>query len=653
MCETHVTSDSVENGSLCLFAVDTPDPYVVMSVPGTPNGTKRTRTVDNCRNPTWDNTFYFYINPEIQNSLCVSLVDANVLEDSTMGSVMVSLDDIRLNGSKVYLKIYKEESEPKDLRLDLSLCKEEKDFLRIRRLRVLNGMKTFLAEDSPKKVQEVPTVAVLGSGGGIRALVGYYGAFKALQDMQLIDCIMFIAALSGSSWFLSFLYSQPDFPEKGPKEFEAELRDILSESLVKCFSPVNVYRTVSAIVNKRIAGQPISLTDFFGHLLGDLLLRKHKDVKLSDQRRVLDYGRAPLPLYTCINVKHNVSARVFQEWVEFNPYEIGVTKYGTYTKPENFGSKFYLGNIIKKFPEPPLHFLQGIWGSAYSIQFKRLVKEICHMDSSAPERKMEDYDLEEEDFNSGGEFSECEEVDPGQVRIHDSTAKTPEIQRLVHDSDRSDLEDSDAEYISLAWKSFDARTIIQHTLDFITTEIHFEERDRKLQSQFIKERARTKPRRHNPWKEQKKVQRKGKQSNETTLFDAAISSLLSSAAINSSRVLRAGIIHNVMRGLHLQNVFNKSETEGKKLFLVDSGLTFNLPFPLLLRSQRAVDLFLCFDFSERHSDDEQPFDEILLAEKWASKIKIPFPPIKKVVDEMSKDEPLKECYVFEDTENPY
>ncbi|KAJ4432243.1 hypothetical protein ANN_20859 [Periplaneta americana] len=33
-------------------------------------------------------------------------------------------------------------------------------------------------------------------------------------------------------------------------------------------------------------------------------------------------------------------------------------------------------------------------------------------------------------LDSGGELSECEEVDPGQVRIHDSTAKTPQIQRL-------------------------------------------------------------------------------------------------------------------------------------------------------------------------------------------------------------------------------
>jgi phospholipase A2 len=78
-----------------------------------------------------------------------------------------------------------------------------------------------------------------------------------------------------------------------------------------------------------------------------------------------------------------------QEWVEFSPFEIGVAKYGTYSKPENFGSKFFLGNVIKKFEEPPLHFLQGIWGSAYSIQFKRLVKEYCGIRNSTDEDKEE------------------------------------------------------------------------------------------------------------------------------------------------------------------------------------------------------------------------------------------------------------------------
>ena len=45
--------------------------------------------------------------------------------------------------------------------------------------------------------------------------------------------------------------------------------------------------------------------------------------------------------------------------MEFSPYEIGMPKYGTFMKPELFGSKFFMGHLVKQFEEPPLHFLQG------------------------------------------------------------------------------------------------------------------------------------------------------------------------------------------------------------------------------------------------------------------------------------------------------
>lgn len=41
--------------------------------------------------------------------------------------------------------------------------------------------------------------------------------------------------------------------------------------------------------------------------------------------------------------------------------------------------------------------------------------------------------------------------------------------------------------------------------------------------------------------------------------------------------------------------------------MVDSGLTFNLPYPLILRPQRGVDLIISFDFSARPGDSSPPF----------------------------------------------
>lgn len=47
------------------------------------------------------------------------------------------------------------------------------------------------------------------------------------------------------------------------------------------------------------------------------------------------------------------------DWVEFSPYEIGMAKYGTFMPPGLFGSKFFMGSVVKQYEENPLHFLMG------------------------------------------------------------------------------------------------------------------------------------------------------------------------------------------------------------------------------------------------------------------------------------------------------
>ncbi len=49
------------------------------------------------------------------------------------------------------------------------------------------------------------------------------------------------------------------------------------------------------------------------------------------------------------------------------------------------------------------------------------------------------------------------------------------------------------------------------------------------------------------------------------------------------------------------------KTDDKKIYLVDSGLSFNLPFPLTLRPQRGIELYITCDFSSRVSDSTPPF----------------------------------------------
>lgn len=50
---------------------------------------------------------------------------------------------------------------------------------------------------------------------------------------------------------------------------------------------------------------------------------------------------------------------ILSDWVEFSPYEIGMAKYGTFMAPDLFGSKFFMGTVVRKYEENPLHFLMG------------------------------------------------------------------------------------------------------------------------------------------------------------------------------------------------------------------------------------------------------------------------------------------------------
>ena len=43
--------------------------------------------------------------------------------------------------------------------------------------------------------------------------------------------------------------------------------------------------------------------------------------------------------------------------MEFTPYEVGMAKYGTFMSPVYFGCKFYMGHMVKKYEDAPLHYL--------------------------------------------------------------------------------------------------------------------------------------------------------------------------------------------------------------------------------------------------------------------------------------------------------
>uniref|UniRef100_A0A8C1GDM9 Phospholipase A2 n=1 Tax=Cyprinus carpio TaxID=7962 RepID=A0A8C1GDM9_CYPCA len=561
--------------------LDTPDPYVELFIPTSPESRKKTQHIDNNINPEWNEAFEFILDPNQNNVLKLTLMDANYVVDEMLGTASYDISKLKV-GQTVLVSFLIGKVTPQivfffptvlssatDLRFSLDLCPKEKRYRQHRRDRVMLGIKKLLHMEEPSSLpSSVPVIAVLGSGGGFRAMVGFSGVMKALNESGVLDCVTYVAGLSGSTWYMSALYSHPEFPTKGLEQINQELMNRVSSNPLRLLLPKHITNYVHALWSKKATGQPVTFTDIFGMLIGETLIPSRMDTKLSELQEKINEAQAPLPLFTCLHVKPDVSELKFADWVEFSPYEIGMAKYGTFMTPDLFGSKFFRGNVVKKHEENPLHFLMGVWGSAFSILINRI--------------------LGFNDVTNGSTMEEeLEQIKPEHIVGEDS---------LDNDEDQN----KDGEY-------------------------------------------------------------------QASWMQRMVSSLFSDSVLFKTREGRAGKVHNFMLGLNLNDdvpfsvspmedeidavtdpfefdrIYEPLDVKSKKIHMVDSGLTFNLPYPLILRPQRGVDLIVSFDFSARPSDSSLPFKELLLAEKWARMNKLPFP---KIDPRVFDREGMKECYVF-------
>uniref|UniRef100_A0A669EXK6 Phospholipase A2 n=1 Tax=Oreochromis niloticus TaxID=8128 RepID=A0A669EXK6_ORENI len=581
---TVVRAQNVTKGALGDL-LDTPDPYVELFIPTAPESRKRTKHIDNDINPKWNETFHFILDPNQHNVLELTLMDANYVMDETLGTASFEISKLKVGqtkmevfligkATKVHLEMSLEICTNLDLRFSHTLCDKEKQFREARREKVMLGIKKLLCTEDPCHPEEVhrdtvPVVAIAGSGGGFRAMVGFSGVMKALFESGVLDCATYIAGLSGSTWYMSTLYANPDFPNKGPKDINNELMKRVSSNPLRLLMPKHITHYIQALWTKKASGQPVTFADIFGMLIGETLIPSRMGIKLSDIQEKINQAQCPLPLFTCLHVKPDVSELMFADWVEFSPYEIGMAKYGTFMTPDLFGSKFFMGTVVKKYEENPLHFLMGE---------KDLTNVAsCPTEQIKPQHIVGEDTLDDDEPRKGG--TENQEADEEFHR----TAQASWVQRMF-------------------------------------------------------------------------------------------TSVFGDSALFNTREGRAGKVHNFMLGLNLNTsipysplleithamtpeeevdavtdpdefdrIYEPLDVKSKKIHVVDSGLTYNLPYPLILRPQRGVDLIISFDFSARPSDSSPPFKELLLAEKWARMNKLPFPKIDpKVFDR----EGLKECYVF-------
>jgi phospholipase A2 len=305
------------------------------------------------------------------------------------------------------------------VRVSNELCDEEKEFLQRRKKFTTKALAKYLGlPEEEVHPDDVPTIAMVGSGGGLRALVAGTGSMLATGEDGLFDCVTYTAGVSGSCWLQALYHSS-----LGGRRLDKMVDHLKARIGVHiAYPPVALAALNSAPTNKfllsgfveKLKGDPSSdfgLVDVYGLLLAARLLVPKgevgvddRDLKISNQREYIKQGEHPMPIYTAVRheipiieessgqeiatgspseeTKAKAKKEAWFQWFEISPYEMFCEEFGAGIPTWAIGRKFENGRDLPydedglRVPELRLPLMLGIFGSAFCATLAHYYKEV-------------------------------------------------------------------------------------------------------------------------------------------------------------------------------------------------------------------------------------------------------------------------------------
>uniref|UniRef100_A0A8C3BBD7 phospholipase A2 n=1 Tax=Cairina moschata TaxID=8855 RepID=A0A8C3BBD7_CAIMO len=388
-CETASQSHLVF--SVILTASDC---YVRLWLPSASNEKLQTKTIKNSDNPVWNETFYFRIQREVEVGKNLVLTvpashegtqKATEDTDTFYFHCVKAWEPVLKARLQVILQLLKIDpcafltlilclwtylccsTEKLDVRLGYDLCREEQEFLQKRKRVVASALKRVLHLERDLHGHEVPVIAVMATGGGLRAMSAMFGHLLALQKLNLLDCVTYVTGASGSTWTLADLYEHADWSQKTLEEPLRAVKEQVTKCKLNLMSMEHLKYYHKELAERAKAGHVSSFTTLWSLVQEMFLHERPRKYKLTDQRKALEHGQNPLPFYAVLNVKEEkYSTFKFREWTEFSPYEVAIPKYGASIRSEFFDSEFFMGRRVKKLPESRICYLEGLWTNIFT-----------------------------------------------------------------------------------------------------------------------------------------------------------------------------------------------------------------------------------------------------------------------------------------------
>ncbi|XP_047199697.1 cytosolic phospholipase A2 gamma-like isoform X2 [Hippoglossus stenolepis] len=241
----------------------------------------------------------------------------------------------------------KEAASVKPIDQSPSLCAGEQDYVDRRKRVVLESLNSLGINCS---ADWVPHIALLPSGGGQRAAVGLMGSLSQMEKDGLLDPLLYIGGVSGSTWSMSALYSDPQWSGN------------MDRAVSTMTGPGVELEQALAWLDKRSKEELFSLSDIWG-VLTSVGIMKQMDLRhLSDEAS--RNATNPYPIYSTIEKGCLLDGPTEGKWFEVSPHEAGFTELGVFVETSLLGSKFQSGELQEQKTEMDMIELQGVLGCA-------------------------------------------------------------------------------------------------------------------------------------------------------------------------------------------------------------------------------------------------------------------------------------------------
>ncbi|XP_065106186.1 cytosolic phospholipase A2 gamma-like [Paramisgurnus dabryanus] len=237
-----------------------------------------------------------------------------------------------------------------EVRIGHTLNKHEEDFVRKRKQTVQQCLKKF-GIDCP--LDGLPKIALLGSGGGERAMLGLLGSLVELDKIGLLDCILYLSGISGSTWCMTSLYEESNW--------STNLDSVKQKIIQRLKGPAVTWGDAISKLKKYYYEKDIfSLTDLWAVMIVTSSLNLINEHKVSEQQ--VGHDKDPLPIYT-VTDKGFKQHHDGDPWFEISPHEAGYSLTGAFVDVSKFGCQFQDGCDSKIQPEKDMLYLQALCGS--------------------------------------------------------------------------------------------------------------------------------------------------------------------------------------------------------------------------------------------------------------------------------------------------